>query len=307
MTAASARTRAYLELMRVPNLFTAAGDVVAGYALLGRGVVVEWRDLAVLIAASVALYAGGVVLNDYFDADVDRAERPERPIPSGRVTERQALGLGVRLLGLGCILAVAVSGASLLVAAALVGCIVLYDARGKRVRYLGSLNMGACRFLNVVLGATGITAGGAAGLGRLEHWSWFVVPAAGIVMAFIVAVTVLSTGEVWGGDRAVAVAVFGVVASVALAVLWLAHTDRLSDPAYLPFLVLFAGATLTVVGRVVFQPSAPNIRRAIKVCVLSLLLLDAALAAGAAGLGYGLAVALLIVPSVLTARLFAVT
>ena len=297
--------RAYLELVRVPNLFTAAGDVVAGYAVLGRGIGAEWRDLIVLIAASVALYAGGVVLNDYFDADVDRVERPERPIPSGRVTERQALALGAGLLGLGCVMAIAVSGASLVVAAALAGCIVLYDARGKRVPYIGSLNMGACRFLNVVLGATG--AGSIAGLARVEYWSWFVLPVAGIVMAYIAAVTVLSTGEVWGGNRAVSAAVLGVVAGVALAVLWLAHTDRLSDASYLPFLVLFAGATLPVVGRVVLHPSAPNIRRAIKVCVLSLLLLDAAFAAGAAGLGYGLAVAMLIVPSVLAARLFAVT
>ena len=307
MTATSNRARAHLELVRVPNLFTAAGDVVAGYAVLGRGAVVEWRDLVVLIAASISLYAGGVVLNDYFDADVDRVERPERPIPSGRVTERQALGLGSRLLGLGCILAVAVSGASLLVAAALAGCIVLYDARGKRVPYLGGLNMGACRFLNVVLGATGVAAADGSGLGRVEHWSWFVLPVAGIVMAYIAAVTVLSTGEVWGGNRAVSAAVFGVVAGVACAVLGLAGTDRLSDLAYLPFLVLFAGATLTVIGRVVLEPSAPNIRRAIKVCVLSLLLLDAAFAAGTAGFGYGLAVALLIVPSILTARLVAVT
>src|SRR3712207_9502355 len=65
----------------------------------------------------------------------------------------------------------------------LAGCIVLYDARGKWVPYIGSLNMGACRFLNVVLGATGAGAGSIAGLARIEYWSWFVLPVAGIVMA----------------------------------------------------------------------------------------------------------------------------
>jgi 4-hydroxybenzoate polyprenyltransferase len=293
--------RPYLELIRVPNLFTAAGDVVAGYLLLSRGVAVDWRDLLVLVAASVALYAGGVVLNDYFDRDVDRLERPERPIPSGRIAPRQVLALGVRLLGLGCVLAVAVGATSLLVAALLAGCIVLYDARGKRVPYVGGLNMGACRFLNLVLGASGVAAV------RPEPWLWFVLPAATIVLVYIAAVTVLSTGEVWGGSRAVSGAVFAALVGVVLAVLWLGLGDRLSDPSYLPFLAAFSVATLGVVGRVVVTPTAPNIRRAIKVCVLSLLLLNAAFAAGAAGLGYGLAVAALIVPSVLAARLFAVT
>jgi 4-hydroxybenzoate polyprenyltransferase len=295
------RLRDYLELVRVPNLFTSMGDVVAGYLVLTRGVAVEWRDPLLLLAASVCLYAGGVVLNDYFDADVDRLERPERPIPSGRVAPGRALRFGAGLLGLGCIFAAAVGLTSLLVAAVLVGCIVLYDARGKRIPYVGSLNMGACRFLNVLLGASG------AGASRLELWLWFVLPVAGIVMGYIAAVTVLSTGEVWGGNRAVAGSVLAALVAVVAAVLWLGLTDRLSDGAYLPFLALFAGATLPVAGRVVLAPSAANIRRAIKVCILSLLLLDAAFAAGAAGFGYGLLVALLIVPSLLTARLFAVT
>ncbi len=288
--------------MRVPNLFTAIGDVVAGYVVLCRGVVVDWVQVLALSAASVALYARRVVLNDYFDADVDRIERPERPLPSGRVTERDALRLGVRLLGLGCAPAPAVSRPRQLRAGAPPDSIVLYDARGKRIPYVGGLNMGGCRFLNVLLGATG-----ASSVARVEPWPWFVLAVAAIVMVYITAVTILSTGEVLGGNRTVAACVFGLVASVALAVVWLAQTDRLSDPAYLPFLLLFSVVTLSVVGRVVVEPSASNIRRAIKVCVLSLMLLDAAIAAGAAGPGYGIAVALLVGPAVFSARLFAVT
>ena len=73
----SPRARAYLELVRVPNLFTAAGDIFAGYLIVSRGVGIEWPRLLALVAASVCLYAGGVVLNDYFDRDVDGVERPD--------------------------------------------------------------------------------------------------------------------------------------------------------------------------------------------------------------------------------------
>ena len=166
----SPRARAYLELVRLPNLFTAVGDIVAGYLIVSRGVDVSWRDLVILTLASVCLYAGGVVLNDYFDRDVDAVERPERPIPSGRVAARDALKLGVRLLCLGCVFAFVVGIPSLLVAVLLAGCIWLYDAKGKRIEYVGSLNMGACRFLNVVLGASG-----AAPL-HAETWLWLVLP-----------------------------------------------------------------------------------------------------------------------------------
>ena len=294
------RSRAYLELIRVPNLFTAAGDIFAGYLIVSGGVVV-WPHLLALVASSISLYAGGVVLNDYFDRHVDQVERPERPIPSGRVSPQAVVRLGFLLLGLGCVLAVSAGAASFNVAALLAGCIVLYDARGKRIPYVGGVNMGMCRFLNVCLGASGV-----AGL-HLDAWLPPILPVAMIVLVYIAAVTVLSTGEVWGGNRVVAGGVFAALVAVAGAVLWLGSTGRLSDWSYLPFLGVFAAATLSVVGRVVREPSAPNIRRAIKTCVLSLLLLDAAIAAGAAGLLFGLVVAALILPSLYIARLIAVT
>lgn len=302
MLVQSPRARTYLELVRLPNLFTAGGDVIAGYLVVSRGVNVSSWHLAVLIVASVCLYAGGVVLNDYFDRAVDAVERPERPIPSGRIHATDALKLGLGLLGLGCILAAGAGTLSLGVAILLAGCIVLYDSRGKRIEYVGSANMGACRLLNVVLGASG-----AAPL-LLESWFWFALPVALIVFLYIASVTLLATGEVWGGNRRISTTVFVAVVVVIGGVLWLGFSDRLGEPLYgYPFLAIFAAATLYVIGRVVAEPAAPRIRTAIKTCVLSLILLDAAIAASAGGLGYGIGVAVLIIPALYAARLYAVT
>ena len=83
--------RDYLQLVRLPNLFTAVADVAMGFFVaqpllaerrLGMW---EWAALGTLAAASVLLYAAGVVLNDWFDLEIDRQERPERPLPSGRI------------------------------------------------------------------------------------------------------------------------------------------------------------------------------------------------------------------------------
>ena len=302
MLVQSPRARAYLELVRLPNLFTAPGDVLAGYLVVKAGTDMSWSHVVLLMAASVCLYAAGVVLNDYFDRDVDAVERPERPIPSGRIRERDALKLGALLLGAGCVLAAGAGVTSMLVAVLLAGCIVLYDARGKRIEYVGSLNMGACRFLNVMLGASG------AAMLHAETWLWSALPVALIVLLYISAVTLLATGEVWGGNRVISSLVFGAIVVVIAGVAWLCGTDRLAEPLYTYlFVALFAVATLRVVGRVVGSPTAPNIRTAIKTCVLSLILLDAAIAAGAGGLAYGVGIAILLLPALYAARLYAVT
>ena len=301
MQVQSPRARAYLELVRLPNLFTAPGDIVAGYLVVSAGIDLSWGRLLILIVASVCFYAAGVVLNDYFDRRLDAEERPERPIPSGRIGERDALSLGVVLLAAGCIVAAGAGLTSLVVAVLLAGCIVLYDAKGKRIEYVGSLNMGTCRFLNVALGASGAAL-------ATQSWLPVMLPVALLVLLYISAVTLLATGEVWGGNRTISSLVFAAIVVVIAGVVWLGLTDRLIQPLFaLPFLAVFAAATLLVVGRVVRAPTAPNIRTAIKTCVLSLILLDAAIAAGAGGLIFGIGIAVLLLPALNAARLYAVT
>ena len=125
------------------------------------------------------------------------------------------------LLGVGCVLALGAGVRSLLVAVLLAGCIVLYDAKGKRIEYVGSFNMGCCRFLNVVLGASG-----AAPL-QPETWLWSVLPVALLVLLYISAVTLLATGEVWGGNRTISSLVFGAIVVVIGGVVWLGLAERL--------------------------------------------------------------------------------
>ena len=77
--------RGYLELLRPPNVMTAVADVLAGYAVAGlsNSAALPW-----LLGATACLYAGGVVLNDFFDRHLDargtaRAPAAKRPRPRG--------------------------------------------------------------------------------------------------------------------------------------------------------------------------------------------------------------------------------
>lgn len=173
--------RAWLELLRLPNLFTVPGDILVGWSLGGlRGGVP-----LLPILASLALYASGLLFNDFFDAAIDARERPKRPIPSGRVDRRRvgAVALALGLLG------VALAGSGWMLAAGLFGLILFYDLAAKHLPGVGVLTMGACRGGNLLLGfaATWPQAG--------RTWPPLVLLAAGFFMGYIVLVSVVAKHE----------------------------------------------------------------------------------------------------------------
>ena len=90
------RLLAYAQLLRLPNVFTSFADI----ALAGCAVGIFTDNplsLLLLFAASGSLYLGGMVWNDVFDRAEDGRDRPFRPIPSGRIKLRTAIGIGCLL------------------------------------------------------------------------------------------------------------------------------------------------------------------------------------------------------------------
>jgi 4-hydroxybenzoate polyprenyltransferase len=152
---------AWWQLLRAGNALTAASNVIAGYATAQFGWQPAW-PLLVLVVASILLYEAGMLLNDVFDAERDAVERPERPIPSGRISRRAAAAVGEGLLLAGVFAAglasyLLESPWPAVVGVALALCIVGYDAGLKNTPF-GPWVMGACRLLNVLLGSTGAGA-----------------------------------------------------------------------------------------------------------------------------------------------------
>src|SRR5262245_43808695 len=191
----------YAQLLRAPNVFTAFADVALAWAAADApGPPPGWPVYLVLMAASGCLYSAGMVWNDFFDVEQDRRERPFRPLPSGRVRRGTAAGLGLALLAAGVGLA-ALAGwrddgwkhRPVVVAAVLAAAVLLYDGVAKRTP-LGPAAMGACRFLNVLLGLAVVTdAGGPAGL------RWHLAAAVGV---YIVGVTWFARTEARESSRA---------------------------------------------------------------------------------------------------------
>ena len=99
--AAEVELTAYLRLGRVSNLPTVWTNVLAGAVLAGRATVGPGRAGRSLALALSLFYVGGMYLNDAFDREIDARERPERPIPSGRIGAGEVFALGFGLLGAG--------------------------------------------------------------------------------------------------------------------------------------------------------------------------------------------------------------
>ncbi|MEE9321405.1 MAG: UbiA family prenyltransferase [Granulosicoccus sp.] len=77
----------HLQLGRVSNLPTVWSNVIAASVL--SGATLSPLSLLCAIIALSLFYVAGMYLNDAFDADIDAIERPERPIPSGRISTGQ--------------------------------------------------------------------------------------------------------------------------------------------------------------------------------------------------------------------------
>ncbi|MEM3085625.1 MAG: geranylgeranylglycerol-phosphate geranylgeranyltransferase [Halobacteria archaeon] len=136
------KARASLELFRVWNGAVAALGALLGASLAAGGIEVT---LPVALAALGALLVngGGNGLNDYFDLAVDRVNRPDRPIPSGRLTQRGALRLSLGASAAGVALAFAAAPAAGAVAAMNGGLLALYARHSKRMLVTGNLLVSA--------------------------------------------------------------------------------------------------------------------------------------------------------------------
>ncbi|MEH0845456.1 UbiA family prenyltransferase [Micromonospora sp. CPCC 205711] len=258
------------ELVRAPAALSVPGDVVAG-AAAARALGPRTAGLA---GASVLLYWAGMAANDWADRRLDAVERPERPIPSGRVTPAAAVGLAAGLTAAGLGLAAAAGGRrATAVALPLAATIWGYDLVAKNTA-AGPAVMAACRGLDVLLGASG---------GRPAR----AVPAALTVAAHTWTVTALSRREVTGADAALPRRTLAGTALVALA----AAASR--PAAVLP--VALAGAYVARYGgaqaRVVADPSAGRVRAAVGAGITGLPALQGALTARAGAGLLGLAVA----------------
>ena len=286
--------------MRPANVVTSVADVLAGIAISGffsqAGLSIHHLSPVILLCIStIGLYGGGVVFNDVFDVDLDKVERPERPIPSGVMSVKQAALFGIILLLAGIIIAFFVSIISGAFAICISFAAIVYDKWGKHNSLLGPLNMGLCRGLNLLLGVSILVPQ----LG--SYWYVAVVP-----VIYIASITMISRGEVHGG-KSISLYFAGflyIIVAVSIFVISFMNKNAMFTCIFLLLFLLMIFAPLIKAAK---EPVGKNIGKAVKAGVIALILLNASWAAAFGAIWVALLIVILLPLSLYLAKKFAVT
>jgi len=290
--------RPYLELIRLPAVFTAPADVLAGAALSGAvGFEIPVWALVTLAASSALVYCAGMAVNDIFDLETDHRERPERPIPSGRVSVGRAWLLTIALQVVAVGLALLVGGAATAAVGGTIGVTYLYNTSAKN-RASGPVVMGLCRYGNAMIGVAAAGAWPAV-------WLPYVVPVGTLI--YVVALTEIARHEAMGAGRSrLAPAQFVLLAASFLPIAWpLCGALPLTWAAGLVLVpALWLVAPLV---RARSRPGPREIRALVMAGIFGIALVDGVVAAVAGRLDLAVAAVALLLPGRALGRWFYAT
>jgi heme O synthase-like polyprenyltransferase len=283
----------YLQLTRPANLVTAIADILAGMAI--AQFTFSDYDWLLLVISTLGLYGGGVVMNDVFDAKLDAIERPERPIPSGKVPVKSAGIFGISLLFAGILSASLYSFESGVIAIVVSLLTVIYNRFAKHHQILGPLVMGMCRGGNLLLGMSIIPE-------SIHRWGW----ASLLPIAYIAAITLISQDEVHGGKKKSLYIAANLYLIVIFAQLSIAHLmgNALIVLPFLAFHLWFIGMPLLAA---ISNPIGPMIGKAVKAGVIAVIIMNASWCVAFGFWTVGLLVLALLPLSIRLGKMFAVT
>ena len=183
------RLAGFLSLTRPMNSIVAGLAAVVAYLIATGSLIPE----TVFLFAIVALItAAGNSINDFFDADIDAINRPDRPIPSGAVSRIYAQGFAITLFLLGIFLSFFTN--ALCIGITVVNSLILvaYAAKLKKMPLLGNI---AVAYLSASIFLFG---------GALSGWDGFIhmIPIAAITFFAMLSRELFKDAEDVEGDKA---------------------------------------------------------------------------------------------------------
>ncbi|WUU18778.1 UbiA family prenyltransferase [Streptomyces sp. NBC_00663] len=277
------RLRDWAELLRVSALFTVPGDALAGAAATAAR---PNRGTAYAMGASLCLYEAGMALNDWADRDEDALDRPQRPIPSGRIAPTAALGAAGLLTVAGLTLAARAGRPALATATALTATVWAYDLRLKHTAAAPAA-MAAARALDLLLGATAtLTSPQGHGASSASDAARRSAAPSLALAAHTYAVTAVSRHETHGGSSRTPLAALGALTTLG-ALLARTHPTAGHLPTLTTAAYVRTGALLNL--HAALNPSPPLTQRAVGGGIRALIPLQAALAARSGANGTALA------------------
>ncbi|MEM0199951.1 MAG: UbiA family prenyltransferase [Saccharolobus sp.] len=150
--------KSYIELVRIHNVIGAALGAIMGYLVSS-----EWKLefkpmlLSALVVGFIA--AGGYIINDIYDVEIDKINKPSRPIPSGRVSINSAKAFAIAMFSLGELLAIFLGIYQAILAFFVTMGLIYYAKKLKKTGIYGNLLVAITTALSIFYGGFAFFSG----------------------------------------------------------------------------------------------------------------------------------------------------
>jgi geranylgeranylglycerol-phosphate geranylgeranyltransferase len=132
--------------------------VIVGAALASPDVLCTvWKNLVYGFITGFMLTAASMAINDYYDREIDAINEPNRPIPSGLITPKEALIFAMALMTIGLVFAYLTSMSSFAIAIIAWAIFIAYTTFGKRTGLLGNFLVSTCVAIPFIYGSIVVT------------------------------------------------------------------------------------------------------------------------------------------------------
>jgi 4-hydroxybenzoate polyprenyltransferase len=285
----------YLILVRLPNLFTLPSNVLVGYFMVSSMAMTSYVQILLLVTISILLYCVGLILNDLCDYSIDKKERPDRPLASGKVSRRAAIGLVVTFSTLALALSFIINITTFVISSILLITIFGYDKILKKTG-AGPFTIGAARVMNVLLGAS-------VDFGNIGSYPQFIILTFVLSMTFVYVSLIgfISRYEVHGFPKdSKLLLIPAIVAAIIFLIVLLSFAGlfKYESLITLVFFSFIMGITFYK-----FQKNdSVGIQRIVKNMIMSIIVLDSTFLSGIVGIEIGLVVMVLLAPLLILAR-----
>ena len=287
----------YLVLVRLPNLFTLPSNILVGMATVSSlaFTLTSFTQFLLLVTISVLLYCVGIVLNDLYDFDIDKKERPNRPLPSGKISRRSAIVLVAIFSTLALILSLHVSFSTLVISSILFSVIFGYDKYLKNT-HAGPFTIASARVMNILLGTS-------VSLRSVDSYSQIVTLTFVLIITFVYVSLIgfISRYEVHGfSDNTKLLLPPAIVATVIFSIILFTLMGFFKLESLI-ILSLFSFIMIISFSRI-YRRDSGRTQQIVRNMILSIIVLDSTFLTGIIGIELGLVVLTLMAPLLVLAN-----
>ncbi|MCA9733016.1 MAG: geranylgeranylglycerol-phosphate geranylgeranyltransferase [Deferribacteres bacterium] len=145
------RLKALIKLSRPINCLI--GGLSVFIAAFVAGITVSWHGVVFAVISSMFITAGANAINDWYDIEIDRINRPERVLPAGLISARAGFYAAIFSFACGIIFSIFIGLYAVIISLFSTALLVFYSATLKRRVLWGNLVVSLVSGLAFIYGA----------------------------------------------------------------------------------------------------------------------------------------------------------